>query len=168
LDEVKKIHGYAKASPFRREISEISQDPKERSEEEAETDLEIEAFSLVCWNCRKDGCGAPNTYKSSCAKCAKNSKAGTSRSPFRQTPSSALRNNGGVRRAALKVDNPISLDALVSNNSSLLHHKIHKLGRKQAVHKINYLHDLQKRKSRSARRMKTFWQTVKRCELGLE
>jgi len=108
LDEVKKIHGYAKASPFRREISEISQDPKERSEQEAETELEIEAFSLVCWNCRKEGhryqdclserrvfcygCGTPNTYKPSCAKCTKNSKAGTSRSPFRQTPSSALRN----------------------------------------------------------------------------
>jgi len=68
----------------------------------------------------------------------------------------------------LKVDNPISLDVLVSNNSSLLHHKIHKLGRTEAVHKINYLPDLQKRKSSSSRRMKTFWQTVKRCELGLE
>jgi len=68
----------------------------------------------------------------------------------------------------LIVDNPISLDVLASNNSSLLHHKIHKLGKTPAVHKINHLPDLQKRKSRSLRRMKTFWQTVKRCELGLE
>jgi len=62
--------------------------------------------------------------------------------------------NDGVRRLLLKVDNPICLDVLVSNNSSLLHHKIHKLGRTQAVHKINYLPDLQKRKERSSRRMK--------------
>jgi len=46
LDEVKKIHGYAQASPFRREISEIVQDSKERSEQEAETDLEVEAGNV--------------------------------------------------------------------------------------------------------------------------
>jgi len=33
--------------------------------------------------------------------------------------------NDGVRRTLLKVDNPISLGVLVSNNSSLLHDKIH-------------------------------------------
>ncbi|KAH8415747.1 hypothetical protein KR222_000976, partial [Zaprionus bogoriensis] len=108
LDEVKKMHGYVRASPFRREISEILQDSAERSAQEAEADVEIEAFTLVCWNCQKEGhryqdclaerrvfcygCGAPNTYKPSCVKCTKNSKAGTSRLPFRPTPSSALRN----------------------------------------------------------------------------
>jgi len=92
LDEVKKIHGYAQASPFRREISEIVQDSKERSEQEAETDLEIEAFSLVCWDCRKEGHRYQNCLAERRVFCYGCGAPNTSRSPFRPTPSSALRN----------------------------------------------------------------------------
>jgi len=90
LDEVKKTHGYAKASPFRREISETVQDSEERSEQEAETDLEMETFSPVCWNCRKEGHRYQDCFAERrvfCYGCG--APIG---SPFRPTPSSALRN----------------------------------------------------------------------------
>ncbi|KAH8360919.1 hypothetical protein KR200_010607, partial [Drosophila serrata] len=103
-----QFHGYARSTPFRREVSEFGQEYEGQIDSEPETDGDVEAFSLMCWNCRKEGrryqdcvserrvfcygCGAANTYKPSCSKCSKNSKAGMSKSQFRQKTSSASRN----------------------------------------------------------------------------
>jgi len=108
LDDVKRAHGYSKSSPFRREISELILESESQKCSESENELEVDAFTLKCWNCRKDGhiyqdcladkilfcygCGADNTYKSNCAKCAKNSKSGASKLPYKPKISSAFRN----------------------------------------------------------------------------
>ncbi|KAH8246649.1 hypothetical protein KR038_003972, partial [Drosophila bunnanda] len=108
LADVKLSSGYARSTPFIREVSEFGQEYEAQIDCEPETDGDVEAFSLLCWNCRKEGhryqdcvsqrrmfcygCGAANTYKPSCNKCSKNSKAGMSKSQFRQKTSSASRN----------------------------------------------------------------------------
>jgi len=102
-ENVKRAHGYSKSSPFRREISELILESEYQKGSESENELEVDAFTLKCWNCRKDGhiyqdcladygCGADNTYKSNCAKCAKNSKSGASKLPYKPKTSSAFRN----------------------------------------------------------------------------
>ncbi|KAH8292928.1 hypothetical protein KR044_009166, partial [Drosophila immigrans] len=106
LEDVKRSHGYAKATPFKREVSELVQ-LQDDSEAESENDLDVEAVSLICWNCRKEGhryqdcisdrrvfcygCGAANTYKPSCNRCSKNSKPGTSKLQHKPKTSSASR-----------------------------------------------------------------------------
>ncbi|KAH8375090.1 hypothetical protein KR093_007069, partial [Drosophila rubida] len=106
LNDVQKSHGYVKRTPFKREVTEFVDCQTQSIESESESELDIEALSLVCWNCRKEehryqdcvsdrrvfcyGCGAANTYKPSCGKCSKNSKPGTSKSAFKQkTPSTS-------------------------------------------------------------------------------
>ncbi|KAH8403423.1 hypothetical protein KR215_004012, partial [Drosophila sulfurigaster] len=100
-------HGYVKRTPFRREVAEFVDCQTQSIESECESELDIEALSLVCWNCRKEGhryqdcvsdrrvfcygCGAANTYKPSCGKCSKNSKPGTSKSAYKPKTSSASR-----------------------------------------------------------------------------
>ncbi|KAH8303898.1 hypothetical protein KR018_001341, partial [Drosophila ironensis] len=107
LDNVQKSQGYAKRTPFRREVAEVVERQTQSLETDSEGDIEIEAISLVCWNCRMQGhryqdcvsdrrvfcygCGAANTYKPSCSKCSKNSKPGTSKSAFKPKTSSASR-----------------------------------------------------------------------------
>ncbi|KAH8308605.1 hypothetical protein KR018_009276, partial [Drosophila ironensis] len=96
LEDVRRVHGYQKVVPFRRQVAEIlEEEPMEDASEfsDVEKGEEIEALALVCWNCRKEGhryhdceakrkvfcygCGHPNTYKPSCLKCQKNGKAST-------------------------------------------------------------------------------------------
>ncbi|KAH8234497.1 hypothetical protein KR026_003132, partial [Drosophila bipectinata] len=100
LDDVKHAHGYSKVTPFKREVSELIQEADSLERSESEGELEVDAFSLVCWNCRKEehryqdclsekrvfcyGCGTANTYKPNCVKCAKNLKPGISKSQYKQ------------------------------------------------------------------------------------
>ncbi|KAH8283723.1 hypothetical protein KR054_006755, partial [Drosophila jambulina] len=107
LDDVKQSHGYARGTPFRREVSELTPKLGSQVESESESELEIDAFSLVCWNCRKEGhryqdclsekrvfcygCGAANTYKPNCVKCTKNSQFGITKLQLKQKTSNAAR-----------------------------------------------------------------------------
>ncbi|KAH8338652.1 hypothetical protein KR059_009040, partial [Drosophila kikkawai] len=107
LADVKRCSGYMRSTPFKREVSEFSQEYETQLHSEPECEDDVEAFSLLCWNCRKEGhryqdcvserrvfcygCGGANTYKPSCSKCSKNSKAGTPKSQFKQKTSSAFR-----------------------------------------------------------------------------
>ncbi|KAH8357984.1 hypothetical protein KR084_006497, partial [Drosophila pseudotakahashii] len=107
LADIKRYSGYARSSTFKREVSELNQDQEGIEGIESENEVEIEAFSLLCWNCRKEGhryqdcvserrvfcygCGAANTYKPNCSKCSKNYKPGMSKLPFRQKSSIAVR-----------------------------------------------------------------------------
>ncbi|KAH8279029.1 hypothetical protein KR026_001927, partial [Drosophila bipectinata] len=96
IEEMRKHHGYQKPLPLRKPISELCEevegdDALEFGEDELQE--EIGAFSLVCWNCRKEGhryqdcaskrkifcygCGLPNAYKPSCERCTKNSHRNT-------------------------------------------------------------------------------------------
>lgn len=108
LEDVKRTHGYAKPTPFRREVSELLKDKTQDETSDSDTNnVEIEAFSLICWNCRQEGhryqdclsekrvfcygCGASNTYKPNCSRCARNVKSCTSKLPVKPKTSSAQR-----------------------------------------------------------------------------
>ncbi|KAH8321096.1 hypothetical protein KR074_004409, partial [Drosophila pseudoananassae] len=115
MADVKRSQGYSRSTPFKRDIAEFSEDYDVPEAEQSDDEAGIEAFSLLCWNCRKEGhyepflnshryqdcisdrrvfcygCGAPNTYKPNCGKCSKNFQAGTSKSQFRPKAPSAVR-----------------------------------------------------------------------------
>jgi len=108
LADIKRYSGYARGSLFKREVSELNKEQENMETEiESENEVDIEAFSLLCWNCRKEGhryqdcvserrifcygCGTANTYKPNCSKCSKNYKTGMSKSPFRQKASITVR-----------------------------------------------------------------------------
>ncbi|KAH8315350.1 hypothetical protein KR059_005688, partial [Drosophila kikkawai] len=55
LADVKRCSGYMRSTPFKREISEFSQEYETQLESEPECEVDVEAFSLLCWNCRKEG-----------------------------------------------------------------------------------------------------------------
>ncbi|KAH8323657.1 hypothetical protein KR074_004329, partial [Drosophila pseudoananassae] len=66
LEEVKRDQIYKKGTPFKSNVSELLQVEHKESESEFFEDEEgvIEAMSLICWNCRKEGhryqdCTAP-------------------------------------------------------------------------------------------------------------
>lgn len=110
LEDVKRSQGFVKGTPFRREVSEIGQEEKEIESDSDSQVLEVDAFSLICWNCHKEGhryqdclaekrvfcygCGAINTYKPDCRNCSKNSKSCTKKSLPKPKTSSAQRNQG--------------------------------------------------------------------------
>lgn len=76
----------SKSVPLSKRISEIEDENREEAPDVCVPDDEIAALNLVCWNCAKSGhryqdcleersifcygCGAPNTYKPNCSKCA--------------------------------------------------------------------------------------------------
>ncbi|KAH8241737.1 hypothetical protein KR032_007397, partial [Drosophila birchii] len=107
LSDVKRCQGYSRFSPFKRDVSEFSPEQEIPLESESAKEGDIEAFSLLCWNCRKEGhryqdcvaerrvfcygCGAANTYKTSCNKCSKNSRSGGLMTPYKQKASSGVR-----------------------------------------------------------------------------
>ncbi|XP_052858125.1 uncharacterized protein LOC128265919 [Drosophila gunungcola] len=95
LDEVKRNQVYKKDSLFKSHVSELLEDQHKVCESELfeDDDGAVEAISLICWNCRKEGhryqdctaprkvfcygCGARNTYKPSCQRCQKNLQQNT-------------------------------------------------------------------------------------------
>lgn len=95
LEEVKRDQIYKKGSPFKNHVSELLDGDNKYSESEFFVNEEgtVEAVSLICWNCRKEGhryqdctaprkvfcygCGARNTYKPSCQRCLKNIQQNT-------------------------------------------------------------------------------------------
>ncbi|KAH8241910.1 hypothetical protein KR026_009974, partial [Drosophila bipectinata] len=101
LADIKLSQGYVRSTSSKREVSEFRIESKNQSEKE------VEALSLVFWNCRMEGhryqdcvsersvfCygfGAANTYKPSCARCSKNPQHGTQKLPPKKKTSSAVR-----------------------------------------------------------------------------
>ncbi|XP_030382988.1 uncharacterized protein LOC115630524 [Scaptodrosophila lebanonensis] len=95
LDEARRVHGYQKSTPFKRNVAEVFEENKSDifSESDSDGNEEIGAMSLICWNCRREGhryqdcvakrkvfcygCGTKNTYKPACPKCQKNLKVST-------------------------------------------------------------------------------------------
>lgn len=111
LEDVKRSQGYVKGTPYRREVSELIKENTEEEQSDSDSHvIEVEAFTLICWNCNQEGhryqdciaerrvfcygCGAPNTYKPDCRRCSKNSKGRTPKSPPKPKASSAQRNQG--------------------------------------------------------------------------
>ncbi|XP_041565648.1 uncharacterized protein LOC108148614 isoform X3 [Drosophila elegans] len=96
LEDVRRNYAYTKATPYRKQVAELLEDPlpDEAAEfSDIESEVEVGALALICWNCHKEGhryqdcegkrrifcysCGKPNTYKPSCSKCQKNAKGYT-------------------------------------------------------------------------------------------
>ncbi|XP_039226694.1 uncharacterized protein LOC120320615 [Drosophila yakuba] len=182
LADVKRVSGYVRSTPFKREVAEFSQEYDTQLESEPENEADVEAFSLLCWNCRKEGhryqdcvserrifCygyGAVNTYKPSCNKCSKNPKhveVAIQTEDF-DCLSEPIHNNRRVRDAANVAQPPIP-DEQQLPASSLLHSKIQTL--KKIKHEENYLQNVGKRKARNSSRIKAFWQNVKNCRIGV-
>ncbi|KAH8245713.1 hypothetical protein KR026_012240 [Drosophila bipectinata] len=84
--------GHHRSYPAGKAVAELNEgmEMEDASEFSDDEDPDIEAVALICWNCRKEGhryhdcagrrkvfcfgCGAPNTYKPSCANCLKNGR----------------------------------------------------------------------------------------------
>jgi len=185
LDDVKRAHGYSKSSPFRREISELIPESESQKGSESENELEVDAFTLKCWNCRKDGhiyqdcladkrlfcygCGAGNTYKSNCAVCK---KLQVRRFEVAVQTENFECLSQPVNDDRLNVDVPFVTPQIIpdvpeSNASSLLHCKVKNLPDiPNPKFCLNPL--LKKCKSRSSKRIKSFWQNIGTCRLGLK
>ncbi|KAH8274495.1 hypothetical protein KR026_010750, partial [Drosophila bipectinata] len=154
LDDVKHAHGYSKVTPFKREVSELIQESDSLERSKSEGELEVDAFSLVCWNCRKEG----HRYQDCLSE--KHPRPFLPIRLFDRTVYGLL--DSGASKSCIGGD---LAEEVMSNNTS---YKPINVKAKTADGRSQQVIGKMKIDSRSSERIKRFWQKVRNCRLGVK